>query len=191
MEIFLDKNSIMEARGRVGLPIPANIPDSFIARIKRLLAVFAWMQEDYVKFFSKDKKILGQERASLRDHCDEMLNAAIGAIFQALIAANPEITNPEQEMTIPGEEKTFWVKRSGLLWHMRKKIRHDSASDIRTHLKVISEWPLRRLLERMRERAEDKEISPSELRELLPDVLDLAMQLMELRQHINGCGTSQ
>ncbi len=191
MEITIEEDSTLVASGRVSLPIPATTPDSFSARIRRLTAVFMELQQDYARFVAEDNKILGQERASLRNHCDEMIDAAIGALFHALVQINPDITNSEQEMTVPGEEKSFWIRRSGFLWHLRKAVQPSGSTDIRTYLKVISEWPLRRLLERIREKAEDKVIHADELRELLPDVLNLAMQLMELRQYINSCITSK
>ena len=191
MEITLEDNSTLVAKGRVSMPIPAAVPDSFTARIRRLTSVFLAMQENYGQFTEADDRILGQERASLRDRCDEMIDAAIGALFQAMIAIQPEAANPESIMTIAGEEQSFWIQRSGFLWHLRKTIQPSRSADIRTYLKVISEWPLRRLLERIREKAEDRELSADELKDLLPDVLHLALQVMELRQFINSCITSR
>lgn len=190
MDLLIEGKRFLVAKGAIDFKTWNTRPDGFVPRIHQMAAAFAKLRKLYVKFVSDDGKIVGLERVRLVDGCEEVLQAALGALYHGLRAQQAGQLETDTEMTVPGREQAFWVRSSGSAWHLREKLQDYPADSIGERLAKLGNASMAGFLAELRHHAADGQISTDEQALLLPKILDLTLELLALRHHIEVCATS-
>jgi hypothetical protein len=190
MEVTMDANRVIYASGMVATWKRKESADGFLPRLKESLSGFAALRKAYGETLAGDGKVRGQERVTLMDQCDAIVDAGVGAIYFALADKYADEADGERQLTVQGAETVFWVKRNGLAWALRERALCGPGFDIRESLRACGDGPVTSLLMETKTYIDDGVIDQGERERMLPGLLAVVQAVLELRVQIEGCATS-